>query len=259
MKSVNRYSILTFVVTYTLWGIVAIYTQWKNVPFGSSIPLIVLYVLGVLSPAISAMTINKQLVSKEAFHSFCRNCFMPPKKFTWYVLILVVTVVFQLLPYVLFGGERSGPLYLIVLQFPLYILIGGMEEIGWRGLMQPELEKKWSPFISTMIVGVVWSLWHLPLFFIVGTYQELYLSFFNFSISTIAFSFILAVVYQRTRSVFMCIITHAFLNSLSAVFITGEAWMGELISLLIGFVIFIWSQITDRSRPNCRGIRTWSL
>ncbi|MCM3782033.1 CPBP family intramembrane metalloprotease [Neobacillus mesonae] len=249
MIKVNRYSLLTFLITYTLWGIVAIYTQWRDVTFGSSIPLILLYVLGVLSPAISALTINKRMVSREEFYSFCRNCFTPPKKFTWYVFVLVVTVIFQLLPYVIFGGERTGPLYLIALQFPLYILIGGMEEIGWRGLMQPELEKKWSPFVSTMIVGVVWSLWHLPLFFIVGTYQELYLNFFNFSISTIAFSFILSVVYQRTRSVFMCIITHAILNSVSAVFVTGEVWMGELIALAIGLVIFIWSQIMNQDRP----------
>lgn len=250
MNKVTRYTLLTFVITYALWGIVAIYTQWKSVSFGSSLTLIVLYVLGVLSPAISALTIHKRMSSRMEFHAFCKKCFIPSKKLSWYVFILGITIIFQLLPYVLFGGERTGPLYLIALQFPLYILIGGMEEIGWRGLMQPELQKKLSPLISTLIVGVVWSLWHLPLFFIVGTYQELYLNFFYFLINTLAFSFILAAVYQRTASVFMCIITHAFLNSIAAVFVTKEAWIGELVALAIGLGIFMWAQIAERNRLN---------
>lgn len=257
MNKLNRYILLTFVITYTLWGIVAIYTQSKDVPFGSSMPLVVLYVLGVLTPAITALTVNKQMLPRDAFHSFCRNCFIPPKKFTWYVFALVITMIFQLLPYVLFGGDRTGPLYLLIMQFPLYILIGGLEEIGWRGLMQRELEKKLPSLISTLAVGVVWSLWHLPLFFIEGTYQELYLNFFNFLISTVAFSFILAVIYHRTRSVFMCIVTHATLNSVSAVFVTGEALAGELIALLIGLVIFIWSHLTDREQPEKQRDLKW--
>lgn len=93
--------------------------------------------------------------------------------------------------------------------------------------------------------------------FIEGTYQELYLNFFNFLISTVAFSFILAVIYHRTRSVFMCIVTHATLNSVSAVFVTGEALAGELIALLIGLVIFIWSHLTDREQPEKQRDLKW--
>ena len=39
---------------------------------------------------------------------------------------------------------------------------GGTEEPGWRGLMQPELQKRFSPLVVALIVSGFWSLWHLP-------------------------------------------------------------------------------------------------
>jgi uncharacterized protein len=55
------------------------------------------------------------------------------------------------------------PLY--ALTFCVTLLAqGGNEEIGWRGFMQPELNKKFSPLVAALIVSIFWSLWHLPLF-----------------------------------------------------------------------------------------------
>jgi membrane protease YdiL (CAAX protease family) len=52
------------------------------------------------------------------------------------------------------------PLY--ALTFCMTLLIqGGNEEIGWRGFMQPELQKRFSPLIAALIVSVFWSLWYL--------------------------------------------------------------------------------------------------
>jgi len=61
------------------------------------------------------------------------------------------------------------PLY--ALTFGMTLLAqGGNEEIGWRGFMQPELQKRFSPMVAALIVSIFWSLWHLPLF-LNGVYQ----------------------------------------------------------------------------------------
>src|SRR6185503_9375238 len=52
--------------------------------------------------------------------------------------------------------------------FPLTILFDGPfgEELGWRGWALPHLESRWTPVAATLIVGVFWAGWHLPLFLV---------------------------------------------------------------------------------------------
>ena len=52
------------------------------------------------------------------------------------------------------------PLGLVV-----FVLVVG-EELGWRGYAQPELEKRYSPLVAALILGVLWGFWHLPNFYI---------------------------------------------------------------------------------------------
>jgi uncharacterized protein len=54
---------------------------------------------------------------------------------------------------------------LFLLSFILTALAqGGMEEPGWRGMLQPTLQKRFSPLVAALIVSLFWSLWHLPLY-----------------------------------------------------------------------------------------------
>jgi len=54
---------------------------------------------------------------------------------------------------------------LFLLSFILTALAqGGMEEPGWRGMLQPTLQKRFSPLAAALIVSLFWSLWHLPLY-----------------------------------------------------------------------------------------------
>jgi membrane protease YdiL (CAAX protease family) len=53
------------------------------------------------------------------------------------------------------------------------MLIGGAlaEELGWRGFALDRLQARWSPLVASLGLGVVWAVWHLPLFALRGTAQ----------------------------------------------------------------------------------------
>ncbi len=66
-------------------------------------------------------------------------------------------------------ASMGGPLV-----FALGSLFAGplSEELGWRGYAQPRLRSRLSPLVTSVVLGAVWALWHLPLFFLTGTWQS---------------------------------------------------------------------------------------
>ena len=82
---------------------------------------------------------------------------------------------------------------------PLLILGPLSEEIGWRGYALERLQTRWNALTSSLIVGLVWALWHLPLFMMVGTSQyELRIPFIGFLIGFPVAAFVGGWVMERT-------------------------------------------------------------
>ncbi len=71
------------------------------------------------------------------------------------------------------GWEVAGPSSLLLVPVALVggVVFGGLEEIGWRGHLQPLLQVRLSGLAAALVVGVVWSAWHAPLFLLSGTTQ----------------------------------------------------------------------------------------
>ncbi len=105
---------------------------------------------------------------------------------------------------------------LFLLAFTLTALArGGMEEPGWRGMLQPALQHTFSPLIASLIVAVVWSLWHLPLF-LNGFYPEpLVTGMIGGGMYRILLAIFLTWFYNRSGgNLFALIILHTSFNVL---------------------------------------------
>ncbi len=144
-NDVKRYLICTFILTWTLWGILSCLIKWNVTTFGTPLAMI-LFVFGGITPAISAISLKKKYGSKEEFRVFIKNIVNAKHHFTWYILIIVLAFISCYLP-TLFGGvTMHKPLYVALLNFPIMIIGGGVEEIGWRGFLQPALQKSFLYF-----------------------------------------------------------------------------------------------------------------
>ena len=100
------------------------------------------------------------------------------------------------------------------------VLAALLEELGWRGYAEDAIASYCSWWKESVIFGLVWALWHLPLFFIQDTYhynilQQNPLYMANFFVSIMPLGFIVTWVYvKNNRSILASMIFHFFVNLL---------------------------------------------
>ena len=113
----------------------------------------------------------------------------------------------------------QGPVHLLpvsTLGVVVFVLVVG-EEIGWRGFALPRLLRRFGPWAASVVLGTLWALWHLPLFYLAGMPQfgSPFLPFVGY---TIALSIILTFLAQNTRgSVVIATLFHGAVNTLGLV------------------------------------------
>lgn len=250
-----KYFFLTLIFFCTIGFAVTISTTQLNIlTYGSPI-FMIFYGVSGYSPALSGLITVKKFSSNHRFIKFFKNCFNIKRSLKEYLYVLIVTLILWTIPFIVvkfFKGKSillSSPLISLAWITPIMIFGGGLEEIGWRGYLLPKLLSKYSSFKSSIIIGIIWSLWHLPLWFVVGTSQQ-HTNFIPFALSCIASSFVLTYIYTETNSIWLCILFHALDNACSYVF-KYEVDIHIIISIatcFAGFFIFYFSNRYIRLR-----------
>lgn len=124
----------------------------------------------------------------------------------------VLGIVYLFHPSVFVLGD-TGPLKLIAFFFVTPFLDGPLgEEIGWRGYFLPALLERYGPILSSVVVGIVWFLWHLPLYHADG--RDMSAEFLvKYLVFTTALSVLHTWLFQRSgRSAFLAIVFHNSTN-----------------------------------------------
>lgn len=144
---------------------------------------------------------------------------------------------------------------------PLLIIGPLSEEIGWRGYALGRLQARWNALTSSLIVGLVWALWHLPLFMMAGTSQhELGLPFIGFLVGMMAVSVLFTWLHNNTAgSIWTAIFFHWLYTYSAQVVDSGVTrsvlynWLGSVPYIMIAIiVVLIWKPqtlLTNSSKP----------
>lgn len=172
----------------------------------------------------------------------------------WAVVVFALIVVFSILLSLLFGQSLKQFSFTddfsftgvgIGTAFVTITLASIIEEVGWKGYCEDSIGQYMNWFWESLLFGALWSLWHLPLIFIQGTYQAglmvnpLYV--INFFISGIPLGYIITWVYLVSdRSILACMIFHLFVNFMQEkIAMTPETKCLETIVVIIATVIIV--------------------
>ena len=208
----------TFLITYIMWGIILVANQIDFLEFGTPISR-VLIVIGGNAPLIVAYIVLKQQKVITGIKQFAKEAFAIKQHYLHYVLLIAFLGLYFGVPAIMQGVSIGAKLYIGFLNIPLMIPLGGLEELGWRYVLQANLQKKFSFGVATSITACFWAVWHLPLFFIEGTANN----FGLFTIMVFGMSFALATIYNVSKSIWLCILFHSMINALSLVWIIQDS------------------------------------
>ncbi len=212
----------------------------------------VLFLAGGFGPSLAAIALVRSVAGRNGLRNWLVRCLQWRFGWRWlalaFFLPLAVIALAAAVHVALGGTLEPSPaidhVLLAVVNFVLVLLIGGPlgEEFGWRGYALPALQERYSWRVASIILGGVWGVWHLPLFYIADTVQS-HIPFALFMLSTIALSILYAWLFNRTgKSVLPALVLHTAVNAWSWVIpIIVMEHSGNLrpYGLTVGLLVFI--------------------
>lgn len=203
-----------------------------------------------LSPGIIAIILTAIYFGKKGLRSLFKAIVKWRVKFRWYIIIFILGIALCGLSLLIFNcitGQNIKPdqPYNFVFYFIIILPLSAFwEEIGWRGFLLPILQEKYTAIESSLMIGFVWGLWHLPIYLAINPYGDKTIIFFLMMfIGCFALSIIATYLYNSTKgSLLTCILFHNAINT-SAAYFFGNIKGEELRPLLIWILLLIVSAV----------------
>jgi len=175
-----------------------------------------------------------------------------------YKILSVVTLIMMLVFFVaviivkyIYGDSFSSLLEFsvqsIVISFIYNFLCGPLgEEIGWRGFLHPIMEKKYGVIKGSLIIGIIWAMWHFPLWFTSG-YMGMNLLIYSilFIICIIAFAVIIGMCYKYNANLFVTMWIHQIFNFSLSLYKGDLLYIFTVITVfyvLVAIVFVLWEK-----------------
>ncbi|PKP83322.1 MAG: CPBP family intramembrane metalloprotease [Alphaproteobacteria bacterium HGW-Alphaproteobacteria-18] len=203
------------------WGLFAVFifaSDWVVAQFGALSGHHPLFILAVYAPAIAALLLIGITSGFSGLGRFLSRLFLWRASPGWYVFLVLGFPAISFAGALIKGNALSAPMFTEPLTALLpaigfMLILGPMEEIGWRGFALPILQRRLAPFWAGLILGVIWAVWHLPAFMLSGTPQAAW-SFLPFFLGSIACSLILTALFNDSRgSILLAMLFHFQMNN----------------------------------------------
>jgi membrane protease YdiL (CAAX protease family) len=246
---IATFVILVLGVSWSVWTFLFLIIEPGGIVHNPPALAYVIVVVGQAWATVCGILVTRLALGREGMQKLWGRLRNWRVGWWWLALLIIpsVTAVTPLLRWMTgYPVDTSAMLGLLIPGLILGLVSGFAEEFGWRGFLLPQLLKRFSPLVSTLLVGLVWGgLWHgyadyfglgdkgsatLPLILLLGPCL------------LTAWSFIITSIYQRTQgSLLVSIFMHASLSSSALIFgqtyaSANEEILWNGISVLVAFV-----------------------
>jgi CAAX protease family protein len=263
MSSPWAFFALTFAVTWSCWIPIA-----NGLALGSPVGQLLLYV-GVFAPSLVALGLTAARRGPAGVRALLARVLPVPVAARWWAFALGYTAAIKLtaaLLHRLVSGQwpRFGtePLLLLPLAIAVSTPVQAGEELGWRGYALPRLAARLGLAPASMLLGLVWAFWHLPLFFVRGadTYGQ---SFVLYTVGVLAISVSVAMLYARSDGgLFLPMLLHAAVNNTKDIVPSAspgahdvfspaaslQAWLATAVTWACTLLILVWMARSEAAR-----------
>ena len=201
-------------------------------------------------PTLSAFIMTATTEGREGVRRLLGRLVLWRVGFRWYLFALLGVPLIMLVGTMIYSGDLpnlgalGGPSYLLSYlgTYALVVVLGGplFEEIGWRGFALPRMERLHGPILASVILGVLWALWHLPEF-LVPTWAASsggggILGITLFIVTAVTFTIVITWVFNNTRaSVLLAILVHTSIDAFTVPL--GEIFPARAVSSALPFII----------------------
>ncbi|WP_123056250.1 CPBP family intramembrane glutamic endopeptidase [Virgibacillus profundi] len=191
----------------------------------------ILQIIAAWSSTFAFIILFKKIYPAIRLKDFVKKQFAPRISFSVLSTVVIIQIIIVAVTILLLSDTNDTQNSAILFTSPGLLLIAFLdslvrgplgEELGWRGYALNELQKKYSPLRSALIVGVLWGLWHIPLWFATGyTGVSLIKYILLFMIGILSFSIIVTLFYNLNKNLVIPIVIHQLFNY-SLVVIKGD-------------------------------------
>lgn len=203
-RALFPYLALTFLITWGLIGAYILAPDAASATFGDISGSHPFFFVATWSPGIAAFIVLLFYAGLSGVRAFLSRLLLwrvPP---AWAVFVLLI------IPLVFMIGSRikdgpmiaplppEGGVQAVVMLMFMMLLLGPLEEFGWRGVMQPLLQRHIAPLWAGLIVGATWGLWHLPAFFLAGVVFADW-SFLPFFVGNVVLAILVTPLFNQAR------------------------------------------------------------
>ena len=263
--------LLTFAYSWLLW-LPSILSGWGvAIPFDIAVYTAIVVPIGAFAPLFAAVTLIFKQGRWVGVKAFLRQAVDFRAKPLFYLLALLLPIVIHLSAHylaplmglavadTLFPADLPvSPIVMAIPYFFLMIFIGGgQEEFGWRGYAQQPLQDRFGVIPASLLIGVVWGLWHLPLWVMPGDGHSTY-PYIAFLFMTTSISLAYAWLFNKSgKKLLIVIIFHAMSNTAAPLlpFLHGQAgkpetayWLYAGVNVVVG-IIFAYLITRDKNKP----------